>query len=263
MADAPKFEELPDAVLAAIINSLTKHAGGSPADVCKLLLSSKKFKAAMHVAEPYWASQSCKQGWRQDQKDPSASFFHHYSRRMLMRRQVRSAFKQVIPFLDYVSQAALQPGATVQQLTACEERLGVSLPWQIWEMYRFRNGQDRQLNIDFAYGGRLLGLEELSLERSIGFDHAQEAPNAIDKCHQLVESTTCLQISQDSGPRNMAQYPMSCGDPSSQWLLPFTDMFSKRRQFAVDYYGRVHLIVGFTSSYKTTSCSAFLQSLLR
>jgi len=27
---------------------------------------------------------------------------------------------------------------------------------QVWEMYRFRNGQDRALNIDFAYGGRLL-----------------------------------------------------------------------------------------------------------
>ena len=38
MADAPKFEELPDAVLAAIINFLTKHAGGTPADVCRLLL---------------------------------------------------------------------------------------------------------------------------------------------------------------------------------------------------------------------------------
>ena len=88
------------------------------------------------------------------------------------------------------------------------------------------------------------GLEELSLERSIGFDHAREAPNAIDTCKQLVEPTACLQISQDSGLRNMAQHPMSCGDPSLQWLLPFTDMFSKRRQFAVDYYGRVHLIVG-------------------
>ena len=32
-----------------------------------------------------------------------------------------------------------------------------SLLIQIWEMYRFRNGQDRHLNIDFAYGGRLLG----------------------------------------------------------------------------------------------------------
>ncbi len=27
---------------------------------------------------------------------------------------------------------------------------------QVWEMYRFRNGQDSALNIDFAYGGRLL-----------------------------------------------------------------------------------------------------------
>ena len=33
---------------------------------------------------------------------------------------------------------------------------------QVWEMYRFRNGQDRQLNIDFAYGGRLLGQQAYS-----------------------------------------------------------------------------------------------------
>lgn len=28
------------------------------------------------------------------------------------------------------------------------------------------------------------------------------------------------------------------------WLLPFTHMFSKRRQFAVDGLGRVYLIIG-------------------
>lgn len=70
----------------------------------------------------------------------------------------RSAFKQVIPFLDYTSQAALLTGtckllvtspvnnassschtccnglcsgATVQQLEACEQRLGITLPWQV------------------------------------------------------------------------------------------------------------------------------------
>lgn len=31
------------------------------------------------------------------------------------------------------------------------------------------------------------------------------------------------------------------------WLLPFTEVFSKRRQFACDSFGRIHLIVGETS----------------
>ena len=38
---------------------------------------------------------------------------------------------------------------------ACSAR-HVAMLLQVWELYRFRNGQDRALNIDFAYGGRLL-----------------------------------------------------------------------------------------------------------
>lgn len=187
---------------------------------------------------------------------------------MLLRWQVRSAFKQVIPFLDYVSQAALQPGATIQQLQGCEQRLGVTLPWQIWEMYRFRNGQYRQLNIDFAYGGRLLSLEELSLEHSIAFSGVDDCIGRNETFGQPIhtashqQSPDCTNYNRQNSSQAVT-FGASEQHSSSPWLLPFTDMFSKKRQFAVDSCGRVHLIIGLTSSYKTSSCSAFLQSLLR
>lgn len=135
---------------------------------------------------------------------------------------------------------------------------------QVWEMYRFRNGQDRARNIDFAYGGRLLSLEELSVERSIGLtfpgEHHEDA-HAVTK-----RSRGSHEPSSETGHHQQNYGTAADQGTSAQaedWLLPITDMFSKRRQFAVDSFGRVHLIVGFSSAYKTSSCSVFLQSLLR
>ncbi|KAL0055190.1 hypothetical protein WJX82_008499 [Trebouxia sp. C0006] len=257
--------QLPDELLAAVINTLTRHALGNPGDVCRLMLSCKRLRATMHALVPFWLQQCQKQGWRvtDERATQSGTVFSYYSRRMLMRWQVRSAFKQVIPFLDYTSQAALLTGATVQQLEACEQRLGITLPWQVWEMYRFRNGQDRALNIDFAYGGRLLSLKELSVERSIAItcphEHHQGEQSVIKRTGGSHEPS---ETGHHQQKYDTAADPGTLGQ-AEDWLLPITDMFSKRRQFAVDSLGRVHLIVGFSSAYKTSSCSVFLHSLLR
>ncbi|KAL0035235.1 hypothetical protein WJX79_007672 [Trebouxia sp. C0005] len=245
--DSSSIIQLPDEVLATVINTLTLHALGNPGDVCRLMLSCKRLRAAVHALVPFWLQQCQKQGWRvtDERATQSGTVFNYYSRRMLMRWQVRSAFKQVIPFLDYTSQAALLTGASVQQLEACEQRLGITLPWQVWEMYRFRNGQDRALNIDFAYGGRLLSLEELSIERSIAVTCPHEHHQ--DK-HSVVRCTGDSHAPSSETGHHQQDYG-TAADPGTSgqaenWLLPFTDMFSKRRQFAVDSFGRVHLIVG-------------------
>lgn len=146
-------------------------------------------------------------------------------------------------------------------------------------MYRFRNGQYRQLNIDFAYGGRLLskfatknaimpflvysvlpsclnahvlvlaGLEELSLEHSIAFSGVDDCIGRNETFGQPIH-TASHQQSRDSTnySRQSSSQAVTFGaseqHSSSPWLLPFTDMFSKKRQFAVDSCGRVHLIIG-------------------
>ena len=146
-------------------------------------------------------------------------------------------------------------------------------------MYRFRNGQYRQLNIDFAYGGRLLskfatkiatmpfsvysvlpcclnahvlvlaGLEELSLEHSIAFSGVDECIGRNEYFSQPIhtashqQSPDCTNYSRQSSSQAV-KFGASEQHSSSPWLLPFTDMFSKRRQFAVDGCGRVYLIIG-------------------
>ena len=64
----------------------------------------------------------------------------------------------------------------------------------------------------------------------------QEAGHASDvAAHQC----SSMQRAGDQAPSAMLK-----GSQDAPWLLPFTGMFSKRRQFAIDGLGRVHLIVG-------------------
>jgi cell wall assembly regulator SMI1 len=48
-------------------------------------------------------------------------------------------------------------GLLPAELTAAEARLGVVLPWQLWELYRFHNGQEKTRGAVFVDGARLLG----------------------------------------------------------------------------------------------------------
>ncbi|KAL3136789.1 hypothetical protein ABBQ38_005502 [Trebouxia sp. C0009 RCD-2024] len=195
--------DLPDEVLSAVVTALTSYAHGNPGDVCRLMLSCKRLKASMHTMEPFWQRQCLKQGWGEpSEADATLTSFDYYSKRMLLRWQVRSAFRQVIPFLDYTSQAALQPGASVQQLEACQARLGVTFPWQFWEMYRFRNGQDNQLNIDFAYGGRLLSLAELSLDIAVPFSTSIGGMQSV--CDSADKASYCCHPAQQGMSSTMS-----------------------------------------------------------
>ena len=72
-------------------------------------------------------------------------------------------------------------------------------------------------------------LEELVLEHSIDF----EPPALHDGHHSMVASSTVASIPLQGN-----------GNKHAAWLLPFTEMFSKRRQFACDHLGMIHLIVG-------------------
>ena len=84
----------------------------------------------------------------------------------------------------------------------------------------------------------IAGLAELSLDTSIVLSantgSMQEGANMVAHQHASVLQAT-----------NQAEFATLLNESQDlPWLLPFTDMFSKRRQFAVDGFGRVHLIVG-------------------
>ena len=100
------------------------------------------------------------------------------------------------------------------------------------------------------------GLEELSIEQSIAFSCPNEQDQHARSSGKLTEAS---QPPSSAMGNNTLMWPgtttmselgaATASEPGSsghkaQWLLPFTDMFSKRRQFAVDNLGRVHLIVG-------------------
>jgi len=93
------------------------------------------------------------------------------------------------------------------------------------------------------------GLEELSLECSVALSYSGAYTDTDDESSQPIatakhqQTPAPAQSVQTISGHSLA--PESFHQQSStQWLLPFTDMFSKRRQFAVDNCGRVHLIVG-------------------
>lgn len=95
------------------------------------------------------------------------------------------------------------------------------------------------------------GLEELSVERSI----ALTCPHEPHQDERFVSKPTEGSHEQSSETGYCKPNYGTAADPGTSaqaedWLLPITDTFSKRRQFAVDSFGRVHLIVGASCSFE-------------
>ena len=93
-----------------------------------------------------------------------------------------------------------------------------------------------------------VGLDELAVERSITVSRAANNIPASCMHNQLLPTQDQPQPSEAASNEMDIQPTQAIPNAGSQWLLPFTDMFSKRRQFAVDCFGGVHLIVGELSA---------------
>lgn len=68
----------------------------------------------------------------------------------------RTAWKRLVPFLNPSSVAHLQGGNSPAQLAAAERALGQALPWDLWELLRYRGGQAPGPGVELVEGGRLL-----------------------------------------------------------------------------------------------------------
>lgn len=68
----------------------------------------------------------------------------------------RTAWKRLVPFLNVSSVQNIQRGNSVAQLAAAEQVLGQALPWELWELYRHRDGQMPCPGVEVVEGARLL-----------------------------------------------------------------------------------------------------------
>ncbi|GLC43070.1 hypothetical protein PLESTM_001427500 [Pleodorina starrii] len=102
------------------------------------------------------------------------------------RRSVRRFFRLYSAFLSRPSSMALMPGAEPAALSASEQRLGVSLPAELWELYRHRSGQAPGGGpfVTFADDMRLLGLDEVVLERHPGLPELRQRLALLGRTHR-------------------------------------------------------------------------------
>lgn len=138
--------ELPNSVLTTVLERL-----GNLGSAVRLSVCCKKLHAAVINSDGFWAARSHELGWSAPQTELRESHspietlaWHQFVQaRMGLRARLRRLLSLYIAFLGRPSQMALQRGATPAELSAAEARLGLPLPWELWELYRWASGRER------------------------------------------------------------------------------------------------------------------------
>ncbi|PNG99769.1 hypothetical protein TSOC_014447, partial [Tetrabaena socialis] len=204
-------------------------------------------------------------------------WFAYYSARMLGRRNVRRYLKLYIPFLSRPSSMALMPGASAQEIAARERQLGIDLPSELWELYRFRNGQAPGPFITFADDMRLLGLGELALEQlpwllelqqqldRMGVHAREELPRPGQSvgAEAGAAAAPVMRLDAAGAASSEAPKPSSPGAGGEGRLLAIASNPSCSRRFMVAHNGQVFLARGMSLAFFAPSVSAMVQKLLR
>lgn len=257
LAAGVALQELPDAVVVMIADALLCRAGGSPGDVLRLMATCKSAWRALCSASPLWSPQCAALGWITHQPaapgacPAGASGFQYFRSRMQVRWTVRCTLRRYQPFLNPSSRQAFIMGATIQQLQQVETALGHALPCQLWELYRYRNGQAPGLSVEFVEGARMLMLHELCIESRDFAPVAAMAPagGALDLATPGAADAVLGRGAQGAG--------------ATPAVLPFTTKLRGSQRFVCDWDGRVHKQVGFNRIFIADSLTTFLAFLLR
>ncbi|KAL6754897.1 hypothetical protein V8C86DRAFT_2687540 [Haematococcus lacustris] len=237
-----------------------------PASAVSLCLACRALKAAVSQSS-FWLAKCKAQGWVPHQTEANAleagtdpQWCFLYSKRMLCRWRVRRFMKLYIPFLSRSSQMAMNPGAGIAALAAAEARLGHALPWELWELYRFRDGQAHASGVTFCDDMRMLALEELEVVHQCLPPHTHmeqlqlhEQELAADYRQQLLPPAAPPQVplTPGAGP--------GCPVPA----LLFCSNASRSRSMAVDLtMGSLILSRGLSSFIVAPSLARWLQKLL-
>lgn len=147
------------------------------------------------------------------------------------------------------------------------------LPWQLFELYRFCDGQSPERGgIQFLDAARLLSLREM-------LQATQDRHGPLDSARAFAALASCSTDSDAAGGgsnRNGAasnssheasssgssdvQHPLAGPpDEAPAVLLPFTDELRGRKRFAMDLHGRIWL----ASGWHTLPVADSLHTLIR
>ncbi|KAL4444161.1 hypothetical protein ABPG75_011898 [Micractinium tetrahymenae] len=280
-------------------------AVGSPRDIVHLAFSCKAMLEAVAAAEQMWQCQCRRLGWSLAwlaALPPGTSAWVYFCRRMAVRHRLRRLLRTLSRFLDPLSAAAIRPAAPAAELAEVEAALQAPLPWELFELYRHCDGQDRERGaIQFLHEARLLSLREMlaaaqerqgpaTLARAfaalVTHAPAQPGPSAgvAGGSHGagtgrggcgMTASSSCAAGSSDHAP-------LAAGSGTHDWagsstaatealpeppaepdvLLPFSDELRGRRRYCMDLQGRVWLASGWHAHPCAPSLAALLRRIL-
>jgi len=161
----------------------------NPGEACKMALVCKQWQDAVtNRADLFWRDQCIKVGYWSSPESKSRDcttdnqWFFYFAKRMMCRVRIRYFFHKYVAFLPRAGQLAFNPGASLPELDQAEHRLGARMPWELWELYRYRNGQAPASGVFWTDDTRLLCLSELQLEhRELGSNHQNFRTTAMEK----------------------------------------------------------------------------------
>eukprot|EP00884_Botryococcus_braunii_P001691 jgi/Botrbrau1/11522/Bobra.0393s0002.1 len=256
--------DLPKECLSIIIKFILNQ-GGTPGDVFKLALVSTGLRS-MISEDPVWITCCERQGWSYEQavsrgeEQPRANgCCNYYCQRMSARLLIRNLLRRLVNFLasspalggsQFLSlQAGFFSGASTKMLDAFENMIGIHLPWQIWELWRYHNGQ--QSSATFANGARLLSLQEVYI------DWKTSTPSPAQPALQAEMQGL------DIGDVHASEQGDLLQSAHLGHTFRLTSHFSSNRYYCFDLAGRIYLQIGFNRVFVAQDLAGFLQGLLR
>ncbi|CAL8463513.1 g3047 [Coccomyxa elongata] len=235
-------EDIFDAIFLEIFPG---NADGKIKDVLNVYEVSKQFKSAVENAQLFWENACYAAGFKvlvanasgdlawDPEVPPQGTWWLYFCARMRDRYKIRRLLRIYIPFLDHWSRGSFQYGLDASDIAELLSEHRVKLPWQIQELYHWKNGQNSSyMGVQFAYGTRLLSLQEV-LE---GYAEAMKAekPGPSDEI-VVVEGAACFPLTTERAGK----------------------------QYCFDNKGAIYLKHGWNSICVAEDLAGFLQLLLR
>lgn len=230
----------------------------NPSSLIKLALTSRAMFSSISSLDSLFIHQSKKQGWpvdilhRHDGSQSSMailSSFKRYTRRMNARRTVRGLMKRLLLHLRRIDSLSFRPGASIDDLNHAEARLlksavrlvgditgqmdSLHLPVDLWELLRFRDGQD--------YSGRLIDDTRLLSSREIYLE--LQPPSPLQKLQKLQQE---LAVGMDPGRGE---------DRGLRLMVVMAENESRTRRYLVDLISNQVFIARGVSIVGTLSSS--------
>ncbi|GAB4817692.1 hypothetical protein N2152v2_004738 [Parachlorella kessleri] len=197
---------------------------------------------------------------------------------MRARWVLRQQLRRLNQFLDPLSRASFRPRASREALEETEAALQLRLPWALFELYCWADGQEPRSGVQFAQGARLLTLLEMQHEVQGELGPAQlgkafsgwlaaQTGGTGDNANSFTGADPGLAGRASDAGSSSERASGSEGSSASRRqhagvLLPFTDKLRGGKQFCMDLDGCVWLKGGMYTSWLADSLMAFVKSAL-